>query len=304
MRRLVFLGTPAPAVPTLAEIAPTHEVVLAVTQPDRPKGRSSEPMPPPVKEKAGELGIPIAQPESGAELLEAISAAGPFDAGVVVAYGRILSPAVLDLPRRGFLNAHFSLLPRWRGAAPVERAMMAGDTMSGVTIIELDEGLDTGPVLTAQAIDIRPEENAGELTERLAQVGSRLITTVLDDYVSGGIEAIPQSDEGATYAAKITAADRPLDPRRPANELVNKVRALAPDPAATLDIDGDRHKVYVAAAHDARPETGKWEAVDGLPVVGTADAGLALLELQPPGKNRQRGEDWLRGRQRSRGVVG
>ncbi len=304
MTRIVFLGTPSAAVPTLEKLAAGYDIELVITQPNRPKGRSKRPVPPPVKETAQQLGLSVAQPESAAELHQRISDSRPLDVGVVVAFGRIIRPQVLDIPELGYLNVHFSLLPRWRGAAPVERALMAGDTMTGASIIKLDEGLDTGPVLTAQAIDIRPEENAGQLTERLSLVGARLMSSVLDEYVAGELEPVEQSDDGAIYAEKITADDRPLDPDRPATDFVNKVRGLAPDPAATLDIDGDRHKVFAAARHEASIEPGTWEVYEGMPVVGTADGAVALLELQPPGKNRQSGEDWVRGRQRSRGVVG
>lgn len=304
MTRLVFLGTPSAAVPTLEKLASGYGIELVITQPDRPRGRSKRPVPPPVKQAAQQLGLTVAQPGSAAELHERISGDGPFDVGVVVAFGRIIRPQVLDIPKLGYLNVHFSLLPRWRGAAPVERALMAGDTMTGATIIKLDEGLDTGPVLTAQAIDIESEENAGQLTERLSRVGAGLIGSVLDEYLAGDLHPVQQSDDGASYAEKITADDRPLGLDGSVTDVVNKVRGLAPEPAATLDIDGDRHKVFAATRHEAAVAAGTWEVHDGVPVVGAADGAIALLELQPPGKNRQSGEDWVRGRQRSKGVAG
>lgn len=303
MTRLVFLGTPQAAVPTLEELDSRFEVGLVITQPDRPKGRSRTPMPPPVKEAGARLGLPVAQPETGGELYDALEAGGPFDVGVVVAYGRILRPAVLNSPAMGHLNVHFSLLPRWRGAAPVERALMAGDAMTGVSIIKLDEGLDTGAVLTAQAIDIKPSENGGQLTERLAHLGARLVASVLAEYVAGEVDPVPQVDEGVTYAEKITPADRPLDLSASPEECVNKVRALAPDPAATLEIDGDRHKILAATVSEASPEPGTWVEREGLPVAAAGKGGVAILELQPPGKNPQSGADWLRGRRRSEGLV-
>ncbi len=304
MTRVAFLGTPHAAVPTLNAVASRFEIPLVITQPDRPKGRSSKPVPPPVKEAAIELGLPVAQPTTSLDLGERLDAAGPIDVGVVVAYGRILRPEVLAKPARGFLNVHFSLLPRWRGAAPVERALMAGDEMTGVTIMVMDEGLDTGPVLTAQAIDIPPQDDAGMLTERLAQIGARLLVDAVDQYLEGNLKPQAQTDDGATYADKITRDDRPLDSARTVAEFIDQVRGLAPDPAATLAIDGDTHKIYRASAHPASPAPGVWEAHDGVPVVGVADGGVALVELQPPGKNRQSGDDWLRGRQRDSGVVG
>ena len=304
MTRIAFLGTPLAAVPTLELLAVSHEIGLVVTQPDRPRGRSDRPAAPPVKKTAEARSLPLAQPDSGAALEAALEEHGPYDVGVVVAYGRILRPEILDIPARGFLNLHFSLLPRWRGAAPVERALMAGDDMSGVTIIRLDEGLDTGPVLTAQAIDIGADETGGSLTKRLATIGARLLAGVVDDYVAGLIEPIEQSSDGVTYAAKITAEDRRLEKADSVASFINLVRGLAPEPAATLEIDGDRHKILAAAPHSASPRGGSWEAHSGIPVVGLPDGGAALVELQPPGKKPQRGEDWLRGRRRFGGTIG
>jgi methionyl-tRNA formyltransferase len=303
MTRVVFLGTPQAAVPSLRALAAELEIALVVTQPDRPRGRSDKPVPPPVKEAARELSLPVAQPATAEELANELSSVQPLDLGVVVAYGRILRPEVLDMTTKGFINVHFSLLPRWRGAAPVERALISGDGMTGVTIMTLDEGLDTGPVLTAQAIDIPPDDDAGMLTDRLARLGARLLITALRGYLEGDLEPQKQTDEGATYAKKITRDDRPLNVGGTVDEFVNRVRGLAPDPAATLDIDGQPHKVYRASPHQAFPDPGTWEAHDGVPVVGVADGGIALIELQPPGKNRQAGEDWLRGRMGSEGTV-
>lgn len=304
MTRVVFLGSPEAAVPSLVSVAAAHDVLAVVTQPDRPKGRSGRPVPTPVKETALVEGLTVLEPASRSELFEAIDSVGPFELGVVVAYGRLLGPEVLALASTGFLNVHFSLLPRWRGAAPVERALMAGDTMTGVTIIELDEGLDTGPVLTAQAVDIEPGENAGSLTRRLAEVGGRLLVSVIPQYLTGELEPIPQSDEGAVYAGKITAADRSLDPHAARREIVDHVRALSPEPGATLSIDGVRHKILDARPHEASPPPGTWIGVGGVPVVGTSDGGVELVTLQPPGKTPQEGAAWLRGRRSQGGEVG
>ena len=304
MARLVFLGTPQAAAPTLELLDENHDVGLVVTQPDRPRGRSAEPMPPPVKELAVAHDLPLVQPTSRAELANAIAAHGPFDVGVVVAFGRILGPEILTAPEEGLLNVHFSLLPRWRGAAPVARALMAGDPMTGVTIIRLDEGLDTGPVVTAQAIDIRDDENAGELTNRLATLGARLLVHALPDYLKGSLEPVPQSDDGLTYADKIEPMDRPIDSNSDVDSVVANVRGLAPSPAATLEIDGDIHKILEARVSSNRsPQLGTWEAVDGVPVVGFRDGGVELVTLQSAGKKPHSGEEWLRGRHRARGVV-
>jgi methionyl-tRNA formyltransferase len=303
MARVVFLGSPQAAVPTLELLNEAHDVGLVITQPDRPKGRSKRPVPPPVKEAAVGAGLEVRQPASRGELADAIADAGPFDVGVVVAYGRILRPEILEAPAHGFLNVHFSLLPRWRGAAPVARALMAGDPMTGVTIMKIDEGLDTGPILTAQAIDIPEQDDAGQLTERLAALGARLAVEALPRYLAGEMEPVPQTDDGMTYADKIESEERRIDPRLNAADAVAKVRALAPSPAATLEIDGDAHKIYRARAADAQVEPATWRAVDGRPLVGFSDGPVELISLQPPGRNRQTGRDWVNGRHTDRGVV-
>jgi methionyl-tRNA formyltransferase len=303
MTRLAFLGTPGAAVPTLRSLAERHEVPLVVTQPDRPRGRSRAPVAPPVKEEARRLGLEVAQPTSAVGLREVLESAGDLELAVVVAYGRILRGDALAIPTHGMLNVHFSLLPRWRGAAPVARALIAGDSMTGVTLIKLDEGLDTGPVLTAQAVDIRPEENAGELTSRLALLGARLIVDSIPDYLAGDLPPVRQTDEGMAYASKIAPGDRPLRVHGPRGEALNRVRGLAPEPGATLLIDGGRHQVMRAGLHEASPSTGRWVEVSGAPVAGFADGGLELLEVQPPGKRPMSGRDWLRGRHRGAGTV-
>lgn len=303
MARIVFLGTPTSAVTTLETLAVKHEVTLVISQPDRPKGRSKRPQPPPIKESAQRLDLEVAQPTSHAELLETLVDAAPFDVGAVVAYGRIIRPEALRVPEYGYLNIHFSLLPRWRGAAPVSRALMAGDTMTGVTIIKLDEGLDTGPVLTAQAVDIGTKENAGELTDRLAAVGAHLLGESIVPYLSGDLVPILQTDEGATYADKIETSDRPLRASDDVGAAVNRVRGLAPDPAATLNIDGEAHKLFEVVRADASPPQGRWQIVEGIPIVGLADGGIELVTLQPPGKTPMSGADWARGRHESGGTV-
>lgn len=302
--RLVFLGTPDAAVPTLQALADVHDVVRVITQPNRPRGRSGKPVPPPVKLAAEHLGIPVSQPETSKALYETIAAEAPFDAGVVVAYGRLLRPEVLAIPTHGFLNVHFSLLPRWRGAAPVVRALMAGDTMSGVSIIRLDEGLDTGPVLNAQAIDIAADEDGGDLTKRLAVAGARLLVDVLDPYLSGELVPMDQIDEGATYASKLTPADRVISTGNHAKVITDQVRALSPDPSATLDIDGVVHKVLEVSPASSGPARGRWEVVDGRPVFGVNDGWLEIVRLQPPGKPPRTGEEWVRGLRSTGGVVG
>jgi len=303
MIRIAFLGTPQAAVPALDRLARLHETGLVVTQPDRPRGRSGAPRPSPVKQRALELGIAVAQPETKASVASALSERGPFDLAVVVAYGRMLTAEALAVPRAGALNAHFSLLPRWRGAAPVARALMEGDSMTGVTVIKLDEGLDTGPVLTAQAVDVAAGENAGELTARLAGLGAGLLASSIPAYLAGELIPAPQSGEGVAYAPKITSADRPLDLGGSLEGVINKVRGLAPAPGATLRVDGEPHRILAARPHDHVPAAGAWEAVDGAPVVSVGGEGVEITAIQPPGKKPMSGDAWLRGRRSASGAV-
>lgn len=303
MTRIAFLGTPGAALPTLQALSGRYDVPLVVTQPDRAAGRGRALSLPPVKSEAARLGIEVAQPASSEAVVRALESATPLDLAVVVAFGRILTPAALAVPVRGMLNVHFSLLPRWRGAAPVARAIMEGDTMSGVTIIRLDEGLDTGPVLTAQAVDIGSEEVAGELTTRLAGLGARLLSDTIPSYLNRDLEPVPQSEEGMTYAAKIEPGERSIRVDGASRAEIDRVRALSPEPGAVLVIDDVAHQVLRARRHPTAPEPGTWAGVDGVPVVGLADGGVELVELLPPGKRPMSGEAWLRGRRKSTGSV-
>lgn len=304
MSRVAFLGTPQPALATLKALHESLGVDLVITQPDRPRGRSATPMPSPVRAFAEEVGIEVRQPVTQQGLAEALASASPLDVGVVVAYGRILDHEVLAIPRRGFLNVHFSLLPRWRGASPVARALIEGDTMTGVTIFRLDEGVDTGPVLTAQAVDILGDENRGDLTGRLSEVGAALMQASLPGYLAGEIEPIRQSDEGATHAPKLTKADRALQLGDTAKAFTDRVRGLAPTPGATLVIDGLVHKILRAGIHKTSPDEGTWVGVEGIPVVAVGGGGVAIESIQPPGKKPMTGDEWLRGRRVTSGLVG
>jgi methionyl-tRNA formyltransferase len=301
--RVAFLGTPEAALPTLRSLAAGHDVPVVITQPDRQKGRGRAITPPPVKVEADRLGLRALQPTSAEEVTEALESAGNLDLAVVVAYGRILRPEALAVPAYGMLNLHFSLLPRWRGAAPVSRALMVGDPMTGVTIFRLDEGLDTGPVLTAQAVDIGGGETAGELTARLATLGARLIIGAIPPYLDGVLEPVPQSDEGLVYASKIESAERVI--RVDGNRLdeVNRVRALSPEPGATLVIDGEPHQVLKARLHEATPAPGRWMDAGGVPVAGLGDGGVELVTVLPAGKRPMSGEAWLRGLRRTAGLI-
>lgn len=303
MSRIAFLGSPEAALPTLLALAGTHEIPVVITRPDRPKGRGRDPKPTPVKVEAERLGLDVATPESADDLSDVLRTVGPLDLAVVVAYGRILRPTALGIPAQGMLNLHFSLLPRWRGAAPVSRAIMAGDPMTGVTIFRLDEGLDTGPVLTAQAIDIELEETAGALTSRLANLGGRLMAEVVPGYLAGEIDLVAQSDEGMTYAGKIEPGERVIDVSGNLRDEVNRVRALSPTPGATLAIDGETHQVLEARPASHAPTPGTWIGESGFPVAGLASGGMELVSILPPGKKPMDGASWLRGLRRSSGVV-
>jgi methionyl-tRNA formyltransferase len=247
--RLVFLGTPADAVPSLRALhAAGHEIPLVVTQPDRRRGRGGALVPSPVKAVAEELGLPVATPVKAREVVDDVRATGA-ELGVVVAFGQLLPPALLDALPQGFVNVHFSLLPRWRGAAPVERAILAGDTETGVCIMELEQGLDTGPVYARAATPIGPDETAGELHERLVRIG----TDLLLETVPAVRVATPEPQVGeATYAEKLTVEEFHLDAAAPAEDLVRRVRAGNPRPGAWLTVDGKRLKVWRAHVAEGR----------------------------------------------------
>lgn len=303
MTRVAFLGTPDSAVPTLQRLAEEVTVPAVITRPDKPRGRSGEPQPSPVKVAARDLGIPVLEPQQSTDVLAALEHVAPLDLAVLVAYGLIIRADALDFPTHGILNAHFSLLPRWRGAAPVARAIMAGDSMSGVTIIRLDEGLDSGDVLTAQAVDVGEEESAGELTVRLSDLAARLMVGAVGAYLSGDLEPVAQSEDGLTYASKITSDDRSLNTTDSVEDFINHVRALAPDPGATLEIDGKPHKILRAYPSTHIPGRGTWSASGDVPVVGLAVGAVEIAEIQPPGKTAMSGEAWLRGRMKKYGEV-
>ncbi len=301
MSRVAFLGTSEAALPTLRSLAAAHDIPIVITQPDKQRGRGRAVAATPVKIEAERLGLRVAQPESALEVNAALESAGGLDLAVVVAYGRILRSEALAIPDAGMLNLHFSLLPRWRGAAPVSRALMAGDSMTGVTIFRLDEGLDTGPVLTAQAVDVDEEETAGELTTRLAALGARLMIGAITPYLEGTLAPVQQSDEGLAYASKIEPEERLIQVTGNRDEEVNRVRALSPEPGATLVIDGETHQVLQARLHEAAPDPGRWMETGGVPVAGFGDGGVELVTLLPPGKRPMSGESWLRGRRRDGG---
>ncbi len=300
--RAAFLGTPAAAIPSLAALVQIADVEFVVTQPDRPKGRGRHSAHSPVKLAALEWGIPLFQPRTSAELL-AVMQSEYLDVAVVAAYGRILEPEVLRTTRVGFVNVHFSLLPRWRGAAPVERAIATGDEITGVSLMLIDEGLDTGPVITAHETDIDDDETGGSLTARLADLGGLLLSEVLADFVAGHRIPAPQIDAAALLAPRLTSADARLDPQRDGVVLEREVRAYHPRPGAWVSVEGVRIGVLQARLSEESVAPGRIEVIAGRPVLGCGTGALELVELQAAGKRRMTGADWANGRRGAPGHV-
>ena len=247
--RVVFAGTPDFAASSLAAVLDSeHEVVAVYTQPDRPAGRGRKLTPSPVKQLAQEHGLPVVQPASLKDADDqAELAALNADVMVVVAYGLLLPQAVLDTPRLGCINVHASLLPRWRGAAPIQRAIEAGDSVSGVTIMQMDAGLDTGAMLYEVRTPITSRTTGGDLHDRLAIQGANALIHVLDNLDNGSLEATPQPEEGVTYAAKLSKAEAELDFSQPAEQLARKIRAFNPWPVAWCTLGNDRLRLLMAS---------------------------------------------------------
>ena len=252
-------------------------------------------MPSPVKQRSDELGIPVLQPDGASELSDALESMDPLDVAVVTAYGSLIRTPALNSTRRGFLNVHFSLLPRWRGASPVAAALMAGDEETGVSVMQLDPGLDTGPLLAARPVVIGHEETAGALTARLAALGAELLVEQLPGWVEGALSVTPQPELGVTYAPKLTKADRLLDPREPAKALVRHIQALAPRPGAMLALGEARLRVLAGRSHDLDVAIGEITSIDGRLLTGTGEGALELLIVQPPGKTPMAAAAWIRG---------
>ncbi len=294
--RVVFMGSPEFALPSLRRLAAQHAVVGVVTQPDRPFGRGRQLAPPPVKQLALQLGIPVIQPERlrRPEAMQQLRDWAP-DVIVVAAFGQILRPAVLDLPPHGCINVHASLLPRWRGASPIQAAILHGDAETGVTIMRMDPGLDTGPMLSQRAISIEPDDTAGTLSQKLAGLGADLLAETLPEYLAGRLQPQPQPEEGVTTVSLLSKADGELDPAQPAEALARKVRAFHPWPGSYLPWRGGALKVLRAHARSGRAAPGQRLEQGGLPALGAAGGLLLLEEVQPPGKKPMSGADFLRG---------
>ena len=290
------MGSPNFALSTLRALANAYDVVGVVTQPDRASGRGRELKAPPVKLLAQELGSPVMQPEKLRlpEAMEQLRAWLP-DLIVVAAFGQILKKDVLDLPRFGCINVHASLLPRWRGAAPINAAILAGDDETGVTIMLMDAGLDTGPMLAKRSIRLTSDDTAGSVFETLSHLGADLLIETLPNYLSGKLVPQPQPEMGMTYAPMLKKEEGKLDFTHDVNELERRIRAFNPWPGAYMDFDGAILKVHRAHVEQGNAEVGKRLIIQNQPAVGARGGLLILDEVQPAGKKPMSGKSFLAG---------
>ena len=296
MTKIVFMGSPNFSLPGLRALAKNYQVIGVVTQPDRASGRGRETKMPPVKALALELGIPIMQPEKlrAPEAMQQLLAWNP-DLIVVAAFGQILKKDVLDLPPFGCLNVHASLLPRWRGAAPINAAILHGDEETGVTIMQMDVGLDTGPMLAKRSMRLSADDTAGSVTETLSHLGANLLIETLPDYLSGNITPQPQSEEGVTYAPMLKKEEGRLDFTRAAIALERQVRAFNPWPGTFMDFEGALLKIHKAHVESEVASVGQRLVYQEQPAVGAAGGLLILDEVQPAGKKSMSGKSFLAG---------
>ena len=297
--RIAFMGTPDFAVQTLAElVAAGHEVVCVYSQPPAPKGRGQDLKPSPVQAFAQSLGLEVRTPVSMKDPAEiAAFQALDLDAAVIVAYGQILLPAVLDAPRLGCFNLHASLLPRWRGAAPIQRAIMAGDSVTGVQVMRMTPGLDEGPVLLSQTVRIEPQDTASSLHDRLAIIGADLAPRALAAIARGAVVETPQPFEGVTYARKITPAEARIDWSRPADQVDCHIRGLSPFPGAWFEVPSDKGPVRIKALL-SRPEEASGptgSVLDDHLLIACGRGAVRLLRAQREGRAAQEAEVFLRG---------
>ncbi|KGQ18033.1 Methionyl-tRNA formyltransferase [Lysobacter dokdonensis DS-58] len=301
--RIVFAGTPEFAVPSLVAAAQRNEVVAVYTQPDRPAGRGRALTPSPVKREALKRGLPVLQPETLKTQIsrDALRALQP-DVLVVVAYGLLLPQSILDIPKFGCWNVHASLLPRWRGAAPIQRAIEAGDTRTGACLMQMEKGLDTGPVLLHQSLDIAPDETAGQLHDRLSTLGAQVLADGLG-LLRAGMRPVPrpQPEDGATYARKLEKSEARLDWTQPADVLARKVRAFDPWPIAEGEIAGDVVRIHRAVPVEGRATPGTVIAAgrEGIDVA-CGEGALRIRVLQRAGGKAITAADYLNARRELR----
>ncbi|WP_395726443.1 methionyl-tRNA formyltransferase [Nakamurella sp.] len=304
--RIVYAGTPEPAVPSLsALLASRHEVLAVITRPPAPRGRGRALQPSPVGALAAEAGLPVLTPRTARdpEFADRLRELRP-DAAAVVAYGALLPPAILEIPTHGWVNLHFSLLPAWRGAAPVQAAIRAGDDITGATTFRLEAGMDTGPVYGLITEPIRADDTAGDLLTRLAIEGSRLLVATLDGLADGAIEARPQPAEGVSYAGKVGVDDARVDWTCPASALDRLIRSLTPDPGAWTDSPWGRLVLGPVRPTDTgglRP--GQLQAGKRDVLVGTSTTAVRLSRVTAPGRKAMDAADWARGARPEPGVV-
>jgi methionyl-tRNA formyltransferase len=298
--RLIFMGTPDFSVPTLLElVAHGHEVVAVYTRAPKPGGRRGLQMQPtPVEQEARRLGIPVLTPTT-LRTPEALAEfqAHDADAAVVVAYGMILPQAILDAPRYGCFNLHASLLPRWRGAAPINRAIMAGDAESGVMVMKMDVGLDTGDVAMAERLPITDAMTAADLHDALAPLGADLMVRAIGGLERGNLQLTKQSEDGVTYAAKIEKAEARIDWKRPAREVLRHIHGLSPFPGAWCEIEtgAEPARIKILRCELANGSGAAGEVLDDHLTVACGDGAVRLMELQREGKARMKAADFLRG---------
>ncbi|HCR95162.1 MAG: methionyl-tRNA formyltransferase [Oceanicaulis sp.] len=304
--RLAFMGTPDFAAASLAEIVGAgHEVVAVYTQPERPRGRGQTLVKTPVHQLAEQFGLTVHTPESfrDPDVIAQFESLD-LDAACVVAYGQILPQQALDAPRLGCLNLHASLLPRWRGAAPIQRAIMAGDEMTGVQIMQMEAGLDTGPVLMSEVVPISETDTAASLHDRLMSTGALLWPRTLAALERGSLNAAPQSEEGVTYAKKITREEARINWSKPASEVADHIRGLSPFPGAYFELPGD--KPVRVKVHFAQPEAGDGEpgeALDDSLLIACGRGAVRLVRLQREGKGVMDAKAFLNGVDVPKGTV-
>jgi methionyl-tRNA formyltransferase len=301
--RLTFMGTPDFAVPTLLKLAAAgHEIVAVYTRAPKPAGRGMELQPTPVEREARRLGLPVFTPKTlKDEAAQAVFRAHKADAAVVVAYGLILPKPILEAPRLGCFNVHASLLPRWRGAAPINRAVMAGDEESGVTIMQMDEGLDTGAMAMADRVLIQPDMTVGDLHDALARLGADLMLRALAAAERGSLSLTPQPEAGVTYAAKINKNETHIDWSKSWQQVHDHIRGLSPFPGAWFELGGVRAKALRSTKGEGTGAPGT--VLDGSLTIACGDGAVRLVQVQRAGKQPMAAEEFLRGTAVKTGVV-